>query len=129
MARKSRADMATYGELHTEACPKQRRRWRRDVIPELGAWLMMHARRYETLIRTLQSDRRLSALPQTAGRIAHARTVSEAIGLLIGALWDRWDGPEWVGCITDIREAVEIIKAKQQCPPDVIAPAVPERAG
>ena len=128
MPRKSRADEAAFGELHTEACPKFRRRWRRDVIPEVGAWLLMHARRYEAVVTALRGDRRRDQLPHVAGQIAQAHAAAEVVGNLIGSLWEQWPGPEWFACVTETQRALETIRAAQQLPPELLTPPSAEKA-
>lgn len=79
----------------TEACPRMTRRWRRDVLPELVAWLELHkARCSRSLGHARQAAREHPSAALTEA-VAKMETRLGVLQELQAQVFDKWDDYVW----------------------------------
>lgn len=97
----------------TEACTHQRRRWKRDIIPEITVWLTVHAKRLSNALAHATRMAKESGLDESKAACSNLSVRLQFLGELILALHDQWgEGAHWEA----VQDVLQIIRDSEQPP-------------
>lgn len=106
MAKRAGGPIPNKYDINTEACPRMTRRWVRDVVPELAAWLRVHAARLERSITHAKQAAKANTSPEMRTAIGKLTVRLDIIYDLIRQTPDKWDEYLWWECCKDVEAIV-----------------------
>lgn len=126
MGRKAAAVVPSKYDVHTEDCPRMTRRWRREVIPEILAWLTVHAVRTER--QKLHVDQACQAgggegLRDAGKRLAVRLDILADLARQVG---DKWDEGLWWACAKRVDPLCATLPVKPVHTPSIPGTESPE---
>lgn len=112
MTGKARPPARNKYDTFTEACQRMTRRWRREVIPEIAAW--MSIARVRVLRQALHVKQAAQAGASDELRAAHAKLMMRAdiLSDLIRTLPDKWDDYLWWEIAKEVEDMIGPVPSK-----------------
>lgn len=92
-------------DVKTEACPKMTRRWRREVLPELLAWLGLHITRGERALAHAEQAAKAAPKGAVGDAVIYYSVRLRVLRDLAAQVPDKWDDYLWWQCAQVVVDA------------------------